>query len=226
MPLHFCLFTQKPSRYVLFVTSILLAVNGFSGGKLMGSPWLSKKAFLYFGGAFILLLGGAIVLMAPYNFTLFVAHRNDAAPFDIYNSTGYYPEMEISVTVGQPANNGTVNVNIRIVNNATLEAKIVNMTLTLADKQPSGSTYQQRETLALDPGAYTVYIDAIVGATDIDISFTQLSDSRTYIVTGGAMNIVGLLMGATGYCITGSIIPTGNETIVDWGYDEAEAPGN
>lgn len=197
-------------------------MNGFSGGKLMGSPWLSKKAFLYFGGAFILLLGGAIVIMAPYNYTLFVAHRGDADPFQIYNSTGYYPELEVAVTVGQPANNGSVLVNIRIVNNATLEAKIVNMTLTQADRVGGGSTYQKRETLALNPGAYTIHIDGIFGATDIDISFTQLSDSRTFIVTGGVMNIVGLLMGATGYCIGGSIIPTGNETIVDWGYDEAE----
>ncbi|GAH73407.1 unnamed protein product [marine sediment metagenome] len=38
------------------------------------------------------------------------------------------------------------------------------------------------------------------------------------------MNIAGLLMGATGYCIGGSLIPTGDEAIVEWGWDEHQKP--
>ncbi len=189
----------------------------------MGSPWLSKKAFLYFGGAFILLLGGAIVVMAPYHYTGFIALPGDASAFDMWARPGFYPEMEVSVSV-TPDHNGTVSVNLRIVENVTLETHVVNMTLTSVDRVPDKSTYEKMTSFPLEAGAYTIYIDSIVGASDVDISFTQVSDSRNFIVAGGIMNIVGLLMGAMGYCVGGSVIPTGNETIVEWGFDERQHP--
>ncbi|MFW9933465.1 MAG: hypothetical protein ACFFDR_12510, partial [Candidatus Thorarchaeota archaeon] len=136
----------------------------------MGSPWLSKKAFLYFGGAFILILGGAIVVMAPYHYTGFIALPGDAATFDIWDRPGYHPELEISVIV-TPGHNGSVYVNVRIMNNVTLDATIINMTLTLADRPSDGSFYEQRRLIAIDPGDYTIYIDSIIGASDVDISF-------------------------------------------------------
>lgn len=189
----------------------------------MGSPWLSKKAFLYFGGAFILLLGGAIVLLAPYHYTGFIALSGDSTAFEIWDRPGYYPELEISVIVN-PDHNGSVYVDIIILNNATLDTTILNLTLTVLDRPSEGASYERRVLLSIDPGAYSIFIDSIIGAGDVDVSFTQSSDSRTYIVTGGIMNIIGLIMGAMGYCIGGSVIPTGNETIVEWGFDEHQRP--
>ncbi len=189
----------------------------------MGSPWLSKKAFLYFGGAFVLLLGGAIVILAPYHYTGFVALPGDSVSFEIWDRPGYHPELEIAVIVN-PDSNGTVYVNIRVIENVTLETDILNMSLTTADRPEESASYEQRQLLNIDPGDYTIYIDSIIGAADIDISLTQISDSRTYIVIGGAMNIIGLFMGAMGYCVGGSVIPSGNETIVEWGFDEHQRP--
>jgi len=191
----------------------------------MGNPWLSKKAFLYFGGAFILLLGGAIVLMAPYHYTGYVALQGDVDAFEIWDNTGYYPQLEIAVTV-TPSLNESVYVDVRVVNNETLVTNTMNMTLTLQDRLVDSELlkYEKRHIMDLDAGNYTIYIDRIEGATDMDISFTQISDSRVYIVSGGVMNIVGLFMGAMGYCIGGSLIPTGEETIVEWGWDEHQQP--
>ncbi len=191
----------------------------------MGNPWLSKKAFFYFGGAFVLLLGGAIVLMAPYHYTGYVALRGDVDAFEIWDSSGYYPQLEVAVTV-VPESNGSVFVDIRIRNNETLVTSFVNMTMTSDDRLPDADrlTYEKRVIVDLDPGNYTIFFDRIEGAADIDVAFTQLSDSRAYIVTGGIMNIVGLIMGATGYCIGGTLIPSGDETIVEWGWDEHQKP--
>ena len=186
---------------------------------------MSKKAFLYFGGAFVLLLGGAIVLMAPYHYTGYVALQGDIDAFEIWESTGYYPQLEVAITV-TPSLNNSVFVDVRFRNNETLVTNTVNMTLSTADSllDTDRLTYEKRVILDLDPGNYTIFIDRIEGASDMDIAFTQISDSRTYIVTGGVMNIAGLLMGATGYCIGGSLIPTGDEAIVEWGWDEHQKP--
>ncbi len=191
----------------------------------MGSPWLSKKAFLYFGGTFVLLLGGVIVLMAPYHYTGYIVLQGDTDAFEIWEGTGYYPQLEVAVTV-TPSTNNSVFVDIRFRNNATLVTNTVNMTLSSADRLPATKilTYEKRVVLDLDAGNYTIHIDRIEGAADIDISFTQISDSRTYIITGGIMNIAGLIMGATGYCIGGSLIPSGDEAIVEWGWDEHQKP--
>ena len=191
----------------------------------MGNLWLSKKAFLYFGGTFVLLLGGAIVLMAPYHYTGYVALQGDIDAFEIWEGTGYYSQLEVAITV-TPSLNNSVFVDIRFRNNATFVMNTVNMTLSTADSllEVERLTYEKRVILDLDPGNYTIFIDRIEGASDMDIAFTQISDSRTYIVTGGIMNIAGLLMGATGYCIGGSLIPTGDEAIVEWGWDEHQKP--
>jgi len=189
----------------------------------MGSPLLSKKAFLYFGGAAILLLGGIIVVMAPYHYTGFIALPGDASTFDIWDRPGFHEELEISVVVN-PEDNGSVLVNLRIVANVTLDTTVVNMSLSQVDRIPDKSTYEKHTTFPLEAGPYTIHVDSIIGASDVDIAFTQISDSRNYIVTGGVMNIVGLFMGAFGYCIGGSMIPSGNETIVDWGFDERQHP--
>jgi hypothetical protein len=191
----------------------------------MGNPWLSKKAFFYFGGAFVLLLGGAIVLMAPYHYTGYVALENDIDAFEIWEGTGYYPQLEVAVTVTPNANN-SVYVDILICNNETLAEHFVNMTLTMDDQIDDASyvVYEQRAVVDLDVGNYTISYVRIEGAADMDVALTQLSDSRTYIVTGGIMNIAGLIMGATGYCIGGSLIPSGDEAIVEWGWDEHQRP--
>ncbi len=191
----------------------------------MGNPLLSKKAFLYFGGTFVLLLGGAIVLMAPYHYTGYVALQGDRDAFEIWEGTGYYSQLEVAITV-TPSLNNSVFVDIRFINNESLVTNTVNMTLSTADSLLDAERviYEKRVILDLDPGNYTIFIDRIEGASDMDLAFTQISDSRAYIVTGGVMNIAGLLMGATGYCIGGSLIPTGDEAIVEWGWDEHQKP--
>ncbi|MHA1576927.1 MAG: hypothetical protein ACTSU3_06165, partial [Candidatus Thorarchaeota archaeon] len=68
-------------------------------------------------------------------------------------------------------------------------------------------------------GPYTIYTDTIVGAADFDFGMTQLSESRTFVVIGGIMNIVGLIMGASGYFVGGTLITSGEEAILDWGSD-------
>jgi hypothetical protein len=96
------------------------------------------------------------------------------------------------------------------------------MTLSEIDTVPSTDrlAYEQRVTIDLDYGNYTINVDRVDNAANLDISFTQISDSRTFIVTGGLLNIAGLFMGGIGYCVKGSFIPSGDEAIVDWGYEE------
>lgn len=174
----------------------------------------------------MLLLGGAIVIMAPYHYTGYVALPGEVDAFEIWGSSGYYPQLEIAITVSPDTGNTTVFVDIRVQNNETLELDIVNMTLSSLDAIPDTNPikFEKREVLDLDVGNYTIYVDNIQGAADVDISFTQISDSRLYIVTGGVMNIIGLIMGATGYCIGGTLIPSGEETIVEWGFDDRQHP--
>jgi hypothetical protein len=75
---------------------------------------------------------------------------------------------------------------------------------------------------AIDPGNYTIAASNFEGTFIIDVGFTQFSDSRVFIVTGGIMNIVGLFMGMAGYFVAGAFLPSGDDVIVDWGYDEEE----
>ncbi|TFG14638.1 hypothetical protein EU537_02935 [Candidatus Thorarchaeota archaeon] len=194
---------------------------------MMRGSWFNKKALFYFGGAFVLLLGGAIVLLAPYHYTSYISNQGDTSAFDIWEESGYYPQLEITTTV-RPETNGSVIVDISIKNNDTQLIQFVNITMTLSDKMPGVDplTYEYREIVDLQTGAYTIRVERIEGASNVELSLKQISDSRLYIVIGGVLNIVGLLMGATGYCIGGSLIPSSDDVIVDWGYeteDESES---
>ncbi len=187
----------------------------------MGNPLLSKKAFLYFGGAFILLLGGAIVIMAPYHHTGFIALPGDSANFEIWDKQGFYPRLRVSVMANPEDGNNTVYVTIRISNSSILDEDVIlNITMTIADKPAPNALYEKRVWVDLEPGIYLIYIQSIVGAKDIDIALSQASDSRVFVVTGGIMNFIGLAMGGIGYCLKGSVIPTGDEAIIEWGYEE------
>ncbi|MHA2066057.1 MAG: hypothetical protein ACXABY_16925, partial [Candidatus Thorarchaeota archaeon] len=75
----------------------------------MGSPWRSKKAFLYFGGAFVILLGAAIVLSSPYNYIGYRGGENEQMDFTLHGSAGYYPQLEISLSL-HPSNTSVVFV--------------------------------------------------------------------------------------------------------------------
>ncbi|MHA1481410.1 MAG: hypothetical protein ACTSQZ_08315 [Candidatus Thorarchaeota archaeon] len=187
----------------------------------MGSIWLSRKAFLYFGGAFILLLGGAIVLSAPYHTTGYISMEGDLSAFEIWEGAGYYSQLEISIIVQPAYQNNTVEIDIHIHNNETLAITSANITLTMTDILPEveSPTYEKLTIVDLDYGAYTIHTDRISGAADFDLGLTQVSDSRTFVVIGGIMNIVGLIMGATGYLVSGILITSGDEAIVYWGSD-------
>jgi hypothetical protein len=187
----------------------------------MVSALRNMKAFLYFGGAFVILLGGAVILMAPYHYVGFIATPPDAQHFDIWEASGYYPQLEIAASV-KPANVSVVTIDFRVVNNASLVVVVVNMTLTeensIAGKNPR--VFEKRDVVDLAPGGYTVYIDRMTGASYFDLGLFQSSDSRIYIITGGALNIIGLAMCIGGYFVPGTVLPTGDETIVAWGYDK------
>jgi hypothetical protein len=189
----------------------------------MGSPWRSKKAFLYFGGAFVILLGGAIVLSAPYNYIGYRGGANSQMPFTLLSTVGYYPQLEISLTL-HPANTTVVLVDFRVASNTSMNVYTANFTLTPADMVPDSNpaVYVARQTINVPSGNYTVIADRANGTGIMDIGLSQISDSRLFIVTGGAMNIFGLFMGGAGYFVSGTLLPTGDEMIVDWGYEDEE----
>ncbi len=189
----------------------------------MGSVWLSKKAFLYFGGAAILLIGGAIVLAAPYHYVNFAVTENQHRTFDIWDKQGYYPQLEVSVSL-RPGNSTTVEIGLVLVENTTLDTYIINMTLNQDNiVETLDETFYEGVVLADIPvGNYTITIDQIEGAGLIDIGFDQAGDSQLYIFIGGSMNILGLIMGIAGYLVAGTFLPTDSDTIVEWGYDEEE----
>jgi hypothetical protein len=189
----------------------------------MGSIWLSKKAFLYFGGAFIILLGGAIVLMAPYHYVNLAVIENDQRTFSIWDSQGYYPQLEVSVSV-RPGNSTPIYLDIVFVENMTLDTYTVNFTLTEEHlvETPDASFYEASSIVDIDPGNYTLKIDRVQGSTLVDLGLEQVSDSKFYVGIGGSMNIIGLVMGIGGYFVAGTFLPTDSDTIVEWGYDEEE----
>ncbi len=188
----------------------------------MRSAWFWKKAFLYFGGAFILLLGGAIVVMAPYNYMGYVAPEGDVYPFKIRDDPGYYPQLEFGLGAS-PDNETIIYVDVRIVNNETHNVIIRNYTLDERYRLTGVSNirYEMKDVISLEYGNYTIYIDRLEGITWIDVSLKQLTNSRTYIIIGGSMNILGLVMGIIGYCMPGTMIETDDEQrIIQWGYDK------
>ncbi|MFW9966609.1 MAG: hypothetical protein ACFFEA_05590 [Candidatus Thorarchaeota archaeon] len=188
----------------------------------MGSPWRSKKAFLYFGGAFVIILGAMIVLSAPYNFVLYRAGAGENIYFTLHDREGYYPRLEISLDLRPSNTTNAVLVDFSVANNETAQVTTVNFTLTSLDMVPDSNppVLVARQTIDISPGNYTIAIDRANGVVFMDVGLTQHSDSRLYIVTGGMMNIIGLFMGGAGYFVSGTFLPTGDEMIVDWGYED------
>ncbi|MGY5856010.1 MAG: hypothetical protein RTS72_05370 [Candidatus Thorarchaeota archaeon] len=189
----------------------------------MGSVWFSKKAFLYFGGAAIILIGGAVVLSAPYHYINFAVTENQQRTFDIWDKQGFYPQLEVSVSV-RLGNSTTVDIGIVLEENSTLDTFIINMTLNQDNLvETRDQMFLEGSTLVDIPfGNYTVTIDQINGAGLIDIGFNQAGDSQLYIFIGGSMNVIGLIMGIAGYFVSGVFLPTDSDTIVEWGYDDEE----
>ena len=192
----------------------------------MGSIWLSKKAFLYFGGAAIILIGGLIVTLAPYNYFLYSLSENQHRPWTQKDPAGgFYPALEVSVSL-RPANDTTyVYLDLVFQNNATDEITFVNMSLTTENQLvgPDTIIYEYSENIDLPIGEYTIWFDRVEGAGLIDLGLQQASDARLWIVTGGSMNIIGIIMGILGYLVPGTFLPSDNDTIVEWGYDEEES---
>ena len=197
----------------------------------MGSIWLSKKALLYFGGVAVIILGGAIVLMAPYHYVNYIVTEDTSRPFSIWDEQGYYPQLEISVST-RLGNMSTIELDLVLVENVTLDTYIVNFTLTEDDliETPDVSFYEASTIIDIPAGNYTITLDRALGASQIDLGLRQESDSRTIILIGGSMNILGVVMGISGYFVAGTFLPTDSDTIVEWGFDKEEDedsnPGN
>ncbi|MGY5879673.1 MAG: hypothetical protein RTV31_05455 [Candidatus Thorarchaeota archaeon] len=189
----------------------------------MGSVWLSKKAFLYFGGLAVILIGGFVVIASPYHYINYSVSENVQRPWTIYEEAGYYPQVEVSVSL-RPGNESYVYLDLAILDNSTLDITWVNMTVGPEHLVvgPEVIIYEYSEIIDLPVGNYTVYFENIDGAGSIDLGLNQISDSRFWIVTGGMMNIIGIIMGIVGYLVPGSFLPTDSDTIVEWGYDENE----
>ncbi|TFG34440.1 hypothetical protein EU527_03235 [Candidatus Thorarchaeota archaeon] len=194
----------------------------------MGSIWLSKKSFLYFGGAAIIILGGIIVVLSPYHYIYYSMNESLHKPWEMYDNSGYYPHLEISVSL-RPTNVTIVELDLFIQENATAELTSVNMTLgpehqigptTQTLIGPQSVIYEYSVTIDLDIGNYTVWFERIEGASTVDLGLNQASDSRLWIVTGGSMNIIGVVMIIIGYLIPGTFLPSDSDTIIEWGYEE------
>ena len=190
----------------------------------MGSVWFSKKAFLYFGGIAVILIGGLIVIASPYHYINYSVTENVQRPWEVYDASGYYPQVEISISI-RPYNQTDVILDLAIWNNDTLDTIFLNMTLTPEDQVtgPDFILYEYAEIIDLAVGNYTVYFDNVEGVGSIDLGLNQISDSRVWIVTGGSMNILGIIMGIVGYLVPGTFLPTDSDTIVEWGYDTQDS---
>jgi hypothetical protein len=187
----------------------------------MGSIWFSKKAFLYFGGAAIILIGGVIVLMAPYNYINVAMYENQQRTFDILDRDGYYPQMEVAVSI-RLGNVTPVLIDLFFQENSTLDIITVNITLDQTNIVEAQDLQYLETSMIIDipVGNYTVTVDRVYGAGLVDLGFNQMSDSRLFITVGGSMNIIGLIMGIVGYFLPGTFLPTSSDTIIQWGYEE------
>ena len=192
----------------------------------MGSVWLSKKAFLYFGGTAIILIGGALVLIAPYHFNNFAVIENQQRSFSIWDKDGFYPRLEITVST-RLGNSSVVNIGFVLEENSTLETYVINITLDDSNRVEAQEEIFLEDFLVvdIDPGNYTITFEQIEGVGRIDIGFEQSSDSRLFVFFGASMNIIGMLMGIAGYLMPGTFLPTDSDTIVDWGYEDEEEEG-
>jgi hypothetical protein len=187
----------------------------------MGSIWFSKKAFLYFGGAAIILIGGAIVLIAPYHFINYAVIENDRRTFSVWDQNGFYPQLQVSVSM-RLGNSTNVEIGLLFEENSTLDTIIVNISLSEDNiVETNDATFLQGSTIVDVPiGNYTITVDQLTGIGRIDVGFEQVSDSRLFILIGGSMNILGLAMGIAGYFVAGSFLPTDSDIIVEWGYED------
>jgi hypothetical protein len=187
----------------------------------MGSIWFSKKAFLYFGGAAIILIGGAIVLIAPYHFINYAVIENDRRTFSVWDQNGFYPQLQVSVSM-RLGNSTNVEIGLLFEENSTLDTIIVNISLSKDNiVETNDATFLQGSTIVDVPiGNYTITVDQLTGIGRIDVGFEQVSDSRLFILIGGSMNILGLAMGIAGYFVAGSFLPTDSDIIVEWGYED------
>lgn len=185
--------------------------------------WKSKKAFLYFGGAFIILLGGVIILIAPYHYLWFVARPGEARPFSVWDGSGYYPQMEFTFSV-TPGNVSDISTEIAVRNNDSDTIHIFNFTFGSQDVVGPITQRQFRKSFLLDLEVddYSIIVLRVNNFDYMEIELSQTSDSRLFIVVGGSMNIFGLIMVALGLAVSGSLLPTGDEIIVDWGFEEDE----
>jgi len=190
----------------------------------MGSVWFSKKAFFYFGGLAVILIGGIIVISSPYHYINYSVSENVSRPWEVYDGAGYYPQVEISISL-RPSNVTYVYLDLVMLNNETSEYRFLNLTLGPENQLqgPDNVIYEYSETVDLQTGNYTVYFDRVIGTWNIDLGLKQISDSRLWIVTGGSLNIIGVVMGLVGYLVPGSFLPSDSDTIIDWGYDEQES---
>ncbi|MGY5860096.1 MAG: hypothetical protein RTU63_12060 [Candidatus Thorarchaeota archaeon] len=190
----------------------------------MGSIWLSKKAFLYFGGVAIILLGGMVVIASPYHYINYSVSENVHRPWSMYDASGYYTQVEVSISV-RPSNQTVVYLDLVIQENLTMDMTFVNMTLGPEHQVigPEMVIYEYSEIIDLPVGNYSVFFDNVEGSGSIDLGLNQISDSRLWIVAGGMMNIIGVIMGILGYLVPGSFLPSDSDTIVEWGYDEETA---
>lgn len=190
----------------------------------MGSIWFSKKSFLYFGGVAIIILGGMVVVASPYHYINYNVSENVSRTWEMYDEPGYYLQVEISVSL-RPSNQTAIYLDLVITDNSTSETTVVNMTLGPEHQLQGPDTviYEYSEIIDLPIGNYTVYFDRIDGAGSIDFGLDQISDSRFWIVVGGSMNILGIIMGIAGYLVAGTFLPSDSDTIVEWGYDEKDS---
>ena len=195
----------------------------------MGSIWLSKKSLLYFGGAAIILLGGLIVVLSPHNYILYSLGESRHQPWEMYDKSGFYPELEISISV-RPINTTIVEIDLLIMNNATSEITAVNMSIgpeyqigptTQTLIGPQSVIYEYSTTIDLGPGNYTVWIEKLDGAALTDLGLNQASDANLWIGIGGGMNFLGIVMIVAGYFVKGTFLPSDTDTIVEWGYEES-----
>lgn len=187
----------------------------------MRSVWLSKKAFLYFGGAIIILIGGAIVYMSPYHYINFAVREGDQRTFSVWDKDGYYEQIEVAVSL-RPGNSSVIQIGLVMTENQTLDTILINMTLDQDNLvETRDNRYYEGSTIIDAPyGNYTLRVDQLTGVGQFDIGLKQVSDSRLWITIGGSMNIIGLLMGVAGYMVHGAFLPGESDTIVEWGYDD------
>jgi hypothetical protein len=187
----------------------------------MGSVWFSKKAFLYFGGAIIILIGGAIVYMSPYHYINFAVREGDQRTFSVWNKDGYYEQIEVAVSL-RPGNSSVIQIGLVMTENQTLDTILINMTLDQDNLvETRDNRYYEGSTIVDVPyGNYTLRVDQLTGVGQFDLGLKQMSDSRLWITVGGSMNIIGLAMGIAGYFVRGTFLPSDSDTIVEWGYDD------